>query len=267
VLVLSRRLHEKILFPSLDIAVQVVGVNPGGVRLGIQAPPEVTVLREELHDRAPDWGTPELPPGDGKTQSKVSELRHFLRNRLNVAAIGLTLMRQQLEVDRSEEAQVTLTKLEEDFQLLRQRLAGNLEDAKLEPMPGPLPSRRALLVEDDHNERELLAGLLRIAGLDVVTVEDGIAALDCLQTPGRPDVVLLDMVLPRCDGPTIVREIRSNPAHAGLKIFAVTGYSPEELLLDGDLGVDRWFNKPLNPEAFLHDLNQELNGCLSRTAF
>jgi carbon storage regulator CsrA len=47
-LVLSRRLREKIVLPSLGVTVQVLGVRRGAVRLGIDAPPDVTVLREEL---------------------------------------------------------------------------------------------------------------------------------------------------------------------------------------------------------------------------
>jgi carbon storage regulator CsrA len=47
-LVLSRRLDEKILFPELGITVQVTEIKGGKVRLGIEAPAEVRVLREEL---------------------------------------------------------------------------------------------------------------------------------------------------------------------------------------------------------------------------
>src|SRR5262249_51370645 len=47
-LVLSRRLHEKVVLPGLGITVQVVDIRRGAVRLGIEAPPGVTALREEL---------------------------------------------------------------------------------------------------------------------------------------------------------------------------------------------------------------------------
>src|SRR5262245_30449666 len=51
-LVLTRRPSEKIIFPDSNITVQVVGVKSRAVRLGIEAPPEVTVLREEVLARA-----------------------------------------------------------------------------------------------------------------------------------------------------------------------------------------------------------------------
>ncbi len=47
-LVLSRRLHEAIVFPGLNITIQVVEVKGGGVRIGIEAPKDIQVLREEL---------------------------------------------------------------------------------------------------------------------------------------------------------------------------------------------------------------------------
>ena len=49
-LVLSRRPNEKVLFPSINASVQVVAIKPGVVRLGIEAPAEVVVFREEVMD-------------------------------------------------------------------------------------------------------------------------------------------------------------------------------------------------------------------------
>jgi carbon storage regulator len=48
VLVLARRVHEKVALPGLNITIQVVAVQPGKVRLGIEAPAEVSIMREEL---------------------------------------------------------------------------------------------------------------------------------------------------------------------------------------------------------------------------
>ena len=101
----------------------------------------------------------------------------------------------------------------------------------------------------------------RLAGLEVDTAGDGADALDYLRQGRRPDVVLLDMVMPRCDGPSTVKEIRRDPALGGLKIFGVTGMSPERFDLErGPGGVDDWFSKPLNPEALLRALQAQLAG-------
>ena len=50
-LVLSRRLNEKVVLPGLGVTLQVVSAKAGVVRLGIEAPPDVAVLREELVGR------------------------------------------------------------------------------------------------------------------------------------------------------------------------------------------------------------------------
>lgn len=255
-LVLSRRLNEKILLPGVQVAVQVVAIKPGAVRLGIQAPPDVTVLREEVPDRAQEWG-PAQPaaPKEAEAEAQLRQLTQLMRNRTRIARTGLAQLRRQLEAGATAEALETLARLEEDLDLLRQRLDGGVQP------PAPrLPARRALLVEDNANERELLASFLRRSGIEVTTAADGEDALDTLKKRGRPDVVLLDMGLPRCDGPTAVRAIRRDPTYAGLKIFAVTGHVPDEFdLSTGPAGIDRWFQKPINPVELVQNLNQELD--------
>jgi carbon storage regulator CsrA len=247
-LVLSRRLHERIVFPALDTTVEIVSVKPGVVRLGIEAPPEVTVLREEVvcQTGRRAVGTP-----------PALRLDHRLRNRLNVAAAGLGLLRRQLEAGLAQPAVDTLDRIDREFQTLRRQVESN--SPKALPRPPTRPRRRALLVEDDRNECELLAGFLRLAGMEVATAGDGAAALDYLQAHGAPDVVLLDMVLPHCDGPATVQAIRRDPAWAGTKIFAVSGQAPDRFDLCGDRGgLDGWFRKPINPELLLRDLQDAL---------
>ena len=53
-LVLSRHLHEQIVLPGLGITVQVVAISPGVVRLGIEAPPQIDIVRAELRGRLAD---------------------------------------------------------------------------------------------------------------------------------------------------------------------------------------------------------------------
>jgi carbon storage regulator CsrA len=52
VLVLTRRPHEKIVLPGLHVTLEVVAIKGGVVRIGIEAPPDVRVLREELLDQS-----------------------------------------------------------------------------------------------------------------------------------------------------------------------------------------------------------------------
>jgi carbon storage regulator CsrA len=261
-LVLSRRLNETILFPGINTAVRVVSCKRGAVRLGIEAPPEVTVLRGEVQSR------PAANPNPGGVAfegGRLTTLARQVGDRLRVTGVGLGTVQLLLDVGRTEDAQETLARIRDDFQLLRCGLEGELEEAPPGRPPATGRTPKALLVEDDQNQRELLAGFLRIAGLDVDTAGDGSDALDYLHRRPRPDVVLLDMGLPRCDGATAVRSIRRDPAYAGLRIFAVTGSSPNEFdIPSGPAGIDRWFQKPLDPASLLHDLKQELAGSLCR---
>ena len=256
-LVLSRRLNEKVLFPSINTAVRVVSIKGGTVRLGIEAPPEVTILRAELQDRTAERGaTTRLPEPAG---SRLRGLRHLLRNRLNITTVGLGLLREQARAGLSDEMERTIAKIEEEMQGLQQRLESEAAQTPSQPPKPARKTRKALLVEDEENERELLAGYLRLAGFAVDTAGDGCDALDHLRAGERPDVVLLDMGLPRCDGATTARQIRRDPACAGLKIYAVSGHSPNDYDLDrGPGGIDRWFHKPLDLALLLCELTQEL---------
>ena len=55
-LVLSRRLNEKIILPDLGVALQVTAIDRGRVRIGIEAPPDIRIMREELgHELEESW--------------------------------------------------------------------------------------------------------------------------------------------------------------------------------------------------------------------
>lgn len=261
-LVLSRKLHERILLPSIGAAIEVVAIKPGQVRLGIVAPPEVTVLREEVPDRSAEWGPPAdvAAPALSSADAELRRLRELCRNRLRIAAKGLDQARDGLRAGQFQDVDVILDRLAEDLCLLQGRLADQRPARARKPATTARP-RKALLVEDDRNECELLAGLLRLGGVDVDTAGDGVDALNYLRAKDRPDVILLDMGLPRCDGAATVRQIRCNPALAGLKIYAVSGASPDQYDIDlGPRGIDRWFQKPIDSEALLRDLALGLDG-------
>src|SRR4051794_13668561 len=101
-LVLTRRPRERIIFPDNNIAIQVVAVKSGAVRLGIEAPPEVTVLREEVSARAETQEPrPSLLP-DGAARPTLCQLNRLLRNWLDVAAIGLALLHRQIQAELPE---------------------------------------------------------------------------------------------------------------------------------------------------------------------
>jgi carbon storage regulator len=86
-LVLARRLHERIIFPALDITIQVVALQGNMVRLGIEAPREVGVYREEVYD--PTVAT-------SHADEPHALLGHNVRNRLNNLGLSVALLQRQL---------------------------------------------------------------------------------------------------------------------------------------------------------------------------
>jgi carbon storage regulator CsrA len=254
-LVLSRKLNEKIVLPTLGTTIQVLAIKRGVVRLGIDAPPEIPIRRAEVPDQTAEWGREEA---NAEAPTAIPGcLDRFIcqvRDRLRTGSAGLGLLRLYLDGGWTDDARTTLAALHRDLQLLLRGVEGEAENLSSRSTHAA-KRHKALLVEDDRMECELLAGYLRQSGLEVDTAGDGANALDYLRARDKPDVVLLDMGLPRVDGPTIVREIRRNPALAGLKIFGVSGHCADEFDLDrGPMGVDRWFQKPFDPEILLHDL-------------
>lgn len=230
-LVLSRKPKEKIFFPTLGVTVEVCSVKGNVVRIGIEAPPSAPIVRNEI----------------ANSKQYASE-RHRLRNRLHTASLAVHLAQRQLQAGLEVEAEETLGGALSDFSVLDQELAAT----------GGKPNReiRALLVEDNCNESALLAEFLRLHGVKVETASDGQDALDYLKSHDRPDVVLIDMRMPRCDGPTTVAAIRQDSSYDGLKVFAVSGADPKECNTEiGARGVDHWFTKPVNPNALVKAMN------------
>lgn len=232
-LVLTRRPNEKIVFPNLGVTVQIIQSKPNAVRVGIEAPPDVRILRDELLSAA--------EPPAGKPRRSLS---HALCNRLNQVALSLHRFEQQWHAGQNAEASATLENalsvlesLDQDF------VKSNVAEEQ------PAPACRMLLVDDDNNERELLAGILTMNGCTCATATDGVEAIDYLAAHEPPDFVLLDMLMPRCDGPHTLSQIRAEPRYAALKVFAISGTRPTDLgmTVGGPNGVDAWFTKPLNP--------------------
>jgi carbon storage regulator CsrA len=260
-LVLSRGQNDRVVFPTLGISVEIIRVAGKKVRLGIEAPEEIPVHRHEVCERI----EAKAAAGDEEEQvltfpaankSYMARLNHDTRNRLNSAALGLHLLHRKLENGDLSDVESTIFTIFNELKGIETLLE---QPTKASAETQAEVHRRALVVEDNDNERELLAGYLRISGFDVETAADGLQAMVRL-TQNAPDVVLLDMRMPRFDGRKTVAAIRNNPDYRGLKLFAVSGTKPEEMNVAlGPNGVDRWFTKPLDPKTLIDALHDELH--------
>lgn len=105
--------------------------------------------------------------------------------------------------------------------------------------------KRVLVVDDDVKTVELVKMYLRRDGYDVLTAYEGIEALR-LAREARPDLLVLDLMLPGIDGLTICRTLR---AESDIPIIMLTAMTTEEDRLKGlDLGADDYVTKPFSPK-------------------
>ena len=219
-------------------------VDSNRVRVGIDAPRSIEVLRGELVD-------PEQVQGAAEAERK--RIHDFL-SKLNGATLALHLLQRQINAGMTADAEQTLTLALKTLTDLDKAAASEHESKRNVASETGL---RALVIEDNANERELLAGFLRVCGYEVDTVRDGIDAMLYLEKHDAPHVVLLDMQMPRMDGPKTIDLIRSNSKYANLKVFAVSGSDRVAMGVSlGEDGVNGWFEKPLKPARFAEELQR-----------
>jgi two-component system alkaline phosphatase synthesis response regulator PhoP len=107
--------------------------------------------------------------------------------------------------------------------------------------------RRILVVDDDREVVRLIRAYLEQAGFEVLTAHDGEAAIHALRRE-RPDLLLLDLMLPGRDGWDITRLVRADPTLAHLPIIILTARVDDTDKIVGlELGADDYVTKPYNP--------------------
>jgi signal transduction histidine kinase/CheY-like chemotaxis protein len=121
-------------------------------------------------------------------------------------------------------------------------------------------SRRVLLVDDNHDSREMYRAVLLAHGHNVCEAPDGEHALALLQemtAADALDVAFIDIGLPGgMDGYELARRIRNHPLGANVRLVALTGYGfPEDRLLSKQAGFAKHLVKPVEPEALHKELN------------
>lgn len=106
-----------------------------------------------------------------------------------------------------------------------------------------MTGKKILLVEDDPFLSEMYTAKLIEAGFAVETADNGLGALEKLKE-NRPDLILLDLVLPKMDGFSVLREIRASAELKGLRIIAFTNLGQKEEVEKGlTLGADDYIVK------------------------
>jgi two-component system CheB/CheR fusion protein len=127
------------------------------------------------------------------------------------------------------------------------------------PALEPQAKHRVLVVDDNVDAADSLAILVGLDGHEVVTAHDGFAALQTAQT-FHPEIILLDIGLPRMDGYEVARRLRAQARGREFILAAVTGYGHnEDRLRAQEAGFDHHLVKPVDPEV-LRQVIATING-------
>jgi OmpR family response regulator RpaB len=132
-----------------------------------------------------------------------------------------------------------------------------------EPQVDFQDSERILVVDDETSIRRILETRLKMAGYEVITAADGEEALEAFQK-NNPDLVVLDVMMPKLDGYGVTREIRKNSDTPIIILTALGDVS--ERITGLELGADDYIIKPFSPKelearvkAVLRRINQRID--------
>lgn len=244
-LILSRRPGQKVVFPGLGITIEVLRSSGSVARLGIEAPEDVAVLRDEILEKS----VLNKSAATGTNSPADRESLHQWKNKLNHMMLTLELLKGQLELGRAINPEHCLSEVLSELTCLEKET----KDADVEAR-----SPKVLIVEDQANERELLASCLRLRGIEAATAGNGREAFDYLHEHELPDLILLDMRMPDIDGPAFLKSLRDNVRLHNLRVFAVSGSSPDEFRQD-PLQLDGWISKPVRIDALMQAVRTEFS--------
>lgn len=115
-----------------------------------------------------------------------------------------------------------------------------------------------LVVDDEESIQELLRYNLEKEGYKVLAARDGFEALERVQKD-RPDLVVLDVMLPQMDGMEVCRRIRLNPEFRELPVIMLTAKGEEiDKVLGLELGADDYMTKPFSPRELVARIKARL---------
>ncbi|MBT3017295.1 MAG: response regulator [gamma proteobacterium symbiont of Clathrolucina costata] len=119
-------------------------------------------------------------------------------------------------------------------------------------------TKTILIVDDEPNIVLSVEYLMKREGYQVMTANDGQVAIDMIADT-RPDLLILDVMMPRKNGFEVCREIRADPALSGLPILMLSAKGREAEIKKGiSLGADAYITKPFSTHDLVDKVNQLL---------
>ena len=112
-------------------------------------------------------------------------------------------------------------------------------------------TKRVLVIEDQPDNRQILRDLLGSAGIEVIEATDGAAGVAAAVSE-EPDLILMDIQMPKMDGYEATRRIKADATTGAIPIIAVTSFALSgDAQKARDAGCDDYVTKPFSPRALL----------------
>ncbi len=116
-----------------------------------------------------------------------------------------------------------------------------------------------LVIEDYSDTRELLSGMLRYKGFNVIEAEDGLEGL-LKASANYPDLIILDLALPEMDGVEAARRIHAQAKLSRTPMFVISAFVTTEVEADArEAGVVEFFRKPFDVDELMSRIYERLN--------
>ena len=110
--------------------------------------------------------------------------------------------------------------------------------------------KRVLVVDDDKDFTHIISVYLKASGYNVLIASDAIEAITVAQTT-HPDIILLDIGLPKGDGLTVLNQLASSARTIFIPVIIVTGKDPSLKKSCLAAGAMEFFVKPFNPDVLM----------------
>lgn len=116
-----------------------------------------------------------------------------------------------------------------------------------------------LVVDDNKVIRQLIRVNLELEGIEVVTAGDGVECLDVVHQV-QPDLVTLDVVMPRLDGLRTAARLRADPRTRDLPLVVISACTQYEVEAGLEVGVDAFLAKPFDPAELVSVVRELMEG-------
>ena len=111
--------------------------------------------------------------------------------------------------------------------------------------------KKILLIEDEKNIQNVYASLLKTSGYEVEVADDGIEGLDKAQKL-IPDLIVLDLVLPKLDGELVLEGLKEEEKTSGIPVLIISAKSDQNSIKNSlSMGADNYLVKPISRDEFL----------------